>query len=335
MGSNFIRHIYNSYPEYKIYNLDLLTYAGNQDNLKDVEEKETALPVSKKRYHFIRGDVCDCTLLDNLFSKYHFNLVVNFAAETHVDRSLINMSDFIRTNIGGVRALIETMQENKVSRFVHISTDEVYGTIDEGQAHEESILKPSNPYAASKAAADLLLQTFMRAKTVPAIIVRSSNNYGPFQYPEKLIPLAISNLIEGRKIPVHGNGEHVRSWLHVEDFCRAVDNVVHRGRDFQIYNVSGEELTNLEVLRAVAAKVGRDFDSHREHIGDRPGADMRYALDSSKLQKELGWERKHKFEKSIAGVVDWYMRNRGWWEKIKGTPDYLTHYEKQSTGQWY
>lgn len=335
MGSNFIRHLYNSYPDYIIYNLDLLTYAGNLDNLKDIEEKETAIPVSEKRYHFIRGDVCDATLLENLFIKYNFDVVVNFAAETHVDRSLINMSDFIRTNIGGMHALIETTQKSKMPRLVHISTDEVYGTIDEGQAHEQSILNPSNPYAASKAAADLLLQTFMRAKTIPAIIIRSTNNYGPFQYPEKLIPLAISNLIEGKKIPIHGNGEHVRSWLHVEDFCRAVDAVVHRGRDFQVYNVSGEELTNLDVLRLVAAKVGRDFEQHREHVGDRPGADTRYAVDSSKLQKELGWQRMHTFEKVIPQVVDWYIGNRGWWDKIKGTPDYLTHYEKQSKGQWY
>lgn len=335
MGSNFVRHLYNSYPNYTIYNLDLLTYAGNPDNLKDIEEKEAVLPVSEKRYHFIRGDVCDASLLENLFTKYNFDAVVNFAAETHVDRSLINMSDFIRTNIGGVRALIETMQKHKMPRLIHISTDEVYGTIDEGQAHEESVLMPSNPYAASKAAADLLLQTFMRAKTIPAMIIRGTNNYGPFQYPEKLIPLSISNMIEGKKVPIHGNGEHVRSWLHVEDFCRAVDTVLHRGRDFEIYNVSGDERTNLQVLQAVAASLGLDFENHREHVDDRPGADTRYALNASKLQKELGWEKKHKFEEAIPGVVSWYTGNRIWWDKIKGTPDYMTHYDRQSKGKWY
>ncbi len=335
MGSNFVRHIYHSYPEYEIYNLDLLTYAGNQDNLTDIETLESGVHAKDKRYHFIYGDICDDRLLDILFQKHKFNIVVNFAAETHVDRSIISMNDFIRTNIGGTRSIIEAVRKYGSERLVHISTDEIYGCVEDGVSTEDSPLKPSNPYSSSKAAADLVVQSFIRTHEVPAIIVRGSNNYGPYQYPEKLIPLAISNFIEGKKVPVHGKGDHVRTWIHVQDFCNAVDTVMHRAPLFETYNISGEQKTNLEVLSLIANKLNIDLDLHKEHINDRPGADTRYAPDSTKLRTELGWQPAHSLEKSLGAVVDWYLDNREWWQKIKTKKEFLDHYEKQSKGQWY
>lgn len=335
MGSNFIRHLYRTYPDYQIYNLDLLTYAGNPDNLADIEELEYGAPAGRKRYHFIYGDICDDRLLKILFARHRFDMVVNFAAETHVDRSIIDMNDFIRTNVGGARSLIEAVRRYGVGRFVHISTDEIYGDVPHGIATEDSPLRPSNPYSSSKAAADLIIQSFIRTHKVPAIIVRGSNNYGPYQYPEKLIPLAISNLIEGKKVPVHGTGEHIRTWIHVEDFCRAVDTVMHNAPVYSMYNVSGEQQTNIGVLRHIAKHVGVDLDRHKEHITDRPGADTRYAPDSTKLRTELGWQPLHTLENSLGGVVAWYLKNRPWWEHIKQRKEFVDHYEKQAKGQWY
>jgi len=247
IGSNFIRYIYNKYPDCKIFNLDLLTYAGNPANLADIEEKENKRNPANQRCHFFRGDICDGALLANIFEKYNFDAVINFAAESHVDRSFVSVFDFIRTNVEGVRSLIEATRKYKVSRFVQISTDEIYGSVPEGFSTEDAPLKPSNPYAASKAAADLLVQSYIKTHQVPALIVRGSNNYGPFQYPEKLIPLAISNIIEGIKVPIHGSGEHRRTWIHVNDFCSAIDTALHKAPDYSIYNASGEEKTNLEI----------------------------------------------------------------------------------------
>lgn len=335
IGSNFIRHLYQVYPQYHIFNVDLLTYAGNPENLLDIETTEAALTISEKRYNFIYGDICDSRLLDIIFQRHNFAVVINFAAETHVDRSIINMSDFIRTNIGGVRSLIEAVRTYQVPRFIHISTDEIYGSVSSGRSNEESPLRPSNPYSSSKAAADLIVQSFIRTHQVPALIVRGSNNYGTYQYPEKLIPLAISNLIEGKKVPVHGAGQHVRSWLHVQDFCRAIDVILHQAPDYEVYNVAGYEKTNLEILSMITQNMGLDLVEYKEHIGDRPGADHRYAVDSSKLQDSLGWRPAHTLEGSLAEVIQWYVQHRAWWEKIKSKKEFLDHYEKQSNGQWY
>lgn len=335
IGSNFIRYFYHAHPDSQIYNLDLLTYAGNLENLADVEAHEAKLPLDKKSYYFIHGDICDITLLNQIFKEHQFDAVVNFAAETHVDRSIIDANKFIHTNIAGVRTLIEAVRTHKTPRLVHISTDEVYGDIREGQADERSALQPSNPYSSCKAAADLILQAFIRTHKVPAIIVRGSNNYGPYQYPEKFIPLAISNVLEGRKIPVHGTGEHVRSWLHVEDFCRAIDLILHRAPDFEVYNVAGEEKTNLEVLNLLCRELGTNAASVKEHVPDRPGADFRYAPDATKLQKELGWERKHAIATSMGDVVQWYTQNKDWWGRIRSKEEFLGHYTKQAAGQWY
>lgn len=332
IGSNFVRHIYNSYPGYEIVNLDLLTYAGNPENLLDVEIVDSKS--GKKRYHFVKGDICDERFVEDLFSKNNFDLAVHFAAESHVDRSIFNVLHFVRTNIEGTRVLLEQSRKYKIPRFIYISTDEVYGSIPKGYASEDHPLRPSNPYSASKAGADLLIQAYIKTHNFPAIIIRGSNNYGPYQYPEKLIPIAITNVVEGKKIPIHGNGRHKRSWLHVEDFCSAIDLVMHKGRNGDIYNVSGEEKNNLEVLELLTKHLGKDFHSYKECISDRPGADQRYAPDSAKLQQELGWKPKYVFEESIGGVVKWYLDNKDWWRKIRLKKGFSDHYERQSKGQW-
>lgn len=335
MGSNFVRFLYHKYPDYQIFNLDALTYAGNPENLADIETDETKLSQADKRYVFIKGDICDFVLLENLFDRYTFDLIFHFAAETHVDRSIFNVADFIRTNIEGTRSLLEIARKRHSPRFVHISTDEVYGSVPKGFSKEDAPLRPSNPYSTSKAGADMLVQAYIKTYHVPALIVRGSNNFGPYQYPEKLIPLAISNMIEGTKIPVHGSGQHVRSWLHVQDFCSAVDLVAHEGVEGDIYNVSGEPRTNVEVLQVIANYLGKNLDTHKNHINDRPAADLRYAPDSSKLQEALGWSRKYTLAASLDNVVKWYLDNRDWWQKIKLKKEFLDHYQKQSKAQWY
>lgn len=334
MGSCLIRHLYYAYPNYRIVNFDLLTYAGNLENLANIEKVELTLPETERRYRFIRGDICDEDHLRRLFSEHQFDLVANYAAETHVDRSIINMGDFIRTNIGGVRSLIEAVRVHRVPRFVHISTDEVYGSVEDGYSTEDAPLCASNPYSTSKAAADLIVQSFIRTHKVPALIVRGSNNFGPYQYPEKIIPLAVTNIIEGKKIPIHGRGEHRRRWIHVEDFCRAVDLIAHQAPDYEIYNVSGEEKTTFEILQLIARYLGVSLDQYREHVTDRPGADTRYAPDSTKLRRNLGWTPVYTVASSLGGVADWYLQNQDWWQKIKMRKEYSDHYEKQAKGQW-
>lgn len=333
IGSNFIRHIFFKYPEYRIVNLDALTYAGNKENLLDVQAaafQETATD----RYTFILGNVCDKDLLDRIFEKYIFKHIIHFAAETHVDRSIFNVSDFIETNVNGTRAIIETMRKHNNSRLVHISTDEVYGDVPRGFSNEEALLNPSNPYAASKAAAEMLIKAYMRTHMVSAIVIRGSNNYGPYQYPEKLIPLAISNMIEDKKIPVHGQGRQVRSWLHVRDFCSAIDLIMHQGQAFATYNVSGEEKSVLGVLHLIAPILGKELAGLANHINDRPGGDMRYAPDSSKLRTELSWQPKYSLASSLGDIVSWYLENKSWWEKIRLTQEYKNLYERQSQAKW-
>ncbi|MDO8443569.1 MAG: dTDP-glucose 4,6-dehydratase [Candidatus Azambacteria bacterium] len=335
IGSNFIRYIYNKYPGYKIFNLDLLTYAGNPENLLDIEQKEAAVDLVKKRYNFIHGDICDGAFLNDIFFQNNFDIVVNFAAESHVDRSFVNSFDFIRTNVEGARSLVEAARKHNVARFVQISTDEIYGSVPNGFSTEEAPFRPSNPYAASKAAADLLVQSYIKTHRVPALIVRGSNNYGPFQYPEKLIPLAVSNIIEGKKVPVHGSGEHRRSWLHVNDFCDAIDLIIHEATDHSIFNVSGEEKSNLEILEIISKNFGGSSEGLKEHTKDRPGADLRYAPDSSKLKLELGWFPKYNIEGSLTDIVSWYKDNQDWWRKIKSKKNYQDHYERQVKAEYY
>lgn len=334
IGSNFVRYFYHNQPKSCVVNLDLLTYAGNLENLRDIEELEQKLPEDSRRYHFVQGDICDQNLLEELFDKYQFDLVIHFAAESHVDRSIFNMSDFVRTNIEGTRTLIEAARRHAVLRFINISTDEVYGSVKDGYANEEWALKPSNPYSASKAGADLLVQAYIRTHEFPAVIIRGSNNYGPYQYPEKLIPLAITNLLEGKKVPVHGYGIQVRSWLYVQDFCRAIDTITHSDARHRIYNVAGEEKTNHDVLEVIARTLGKNLQEHRFHVSDRPGADLRYAVDASRLEREFGWQRVHNFEHEIGQVVQWYLDRSDWWRSIRLKQGFIEHYERQSKGQW-
>ncbi len=333
MGSNFVRFLYHKYPHYHLVNLDLLTYAGNPDNLKDIEEREAKSP--EKRYEFIRGDICDKASLDPIFQRYNFDVVVNFAAESHVDRSIVNSAQFIKTNVQGVHVLIELIREHQIPRFVQISTDEIYGDVAQGFSTEESHLRPSNPYSASKAAADLLVQAFMRTHKIPAIIVRGSNNFGPYQYPEKLIPLVISNFIDGQLVPVHGQGLHVRSWIHVLDFCSAVDIAMHEAADFSIYNASGILQRNIELIERIGKIFGKPYRHLIRYINDRPGGDLRYAVDSSKLTKEFGWEPTKSIETHLDGVIEWYHEHAPWWRKIKEKVEYKDHYERQSNAKYY
>ncbi|MBI5405852.1 dTDP-glucose 4,6-dehydratase [Candidatus Kaiserbacteria bacterium] len=335
MGSHFVRHLYHTYPHYRIINLDLLTYAGNPDNLRDVEIQEAALPPDKRRYVFVHGDICDETLLDKVFIKYPIAILAHFAAETHVDRSLSSVSDFIRTNVEGTRTLLEAARRYAVPHTVHISTDEVYGNMPEGFSYEDTLLNPSNPYSTSKAAGDMLARTYQKVYDLPVSVVRSGNNYGSHQYPEKLIPLTITNLLEGRPIPVHGTGEHVRSWVSVEDFSRAVDVIAHSSHAPDVYNIEGEYRTNLEIIALVARHLGKNHEHHLVFVNDRPNADLRYAPFGEKLRQKLGWKRRHSVDTAIGDVVDWYLANNEWWKALKAKKEYKEQYEKQSKAQWY
>ncbi len=335
MGSHFIRRLYTKYPGYHIVNLDLLTYAGNPENLSDIVSLDQVHAVEQQRYTHITGDICDEALVGELFKKYDFDLVVHFAAESHVDRSIFHFGDFIRTNIEGTRVILEAVRKYDVSRMVHISTDEVYGSVPEGLSSEDAPLNPSSPYAASKTSGDMLARTYATIYNIPVSIVRSSNNFGTHQYPEKLIPLTLTNLLNEQKIPVHGDGTHVRSWLHVEDFCDAVDRIAHDDKPFSIFNITGEHRSNLEVIQAIAAHLGKDPKEYITHVNDRPSADMRYAPDSRKIEHDLGWKRMHDFDASIKEVIDWYQENESWWTSIRSRKEFLDHYERQSKAQWY
>lgn len=334
IGSNFIRYLYNKYPDYKLYNFDFLTYAGNLDNLSDIEKAESKKKKSEKRYHFIHGDICDPILVGKTFQNIKPDIVINFAAESHVDRSIIDSRYFFRTNVIGVHNLVDIVIKQKIPKFIQISSDEVYGDVLKGVSKETSPLRPSNPYSASKASSDLLVQAHIRTHKLPALIVRGSNNFGPFQYPEKLIPLAITNLLENKKIPIHGNGMQQRKWLHVEDFCSAIDLVAHKGKLFSIYNVAGTEMTNLDIIKEISNVLHKDYRKEIIFIKDRPGGDLRYAVDGTKIKKELGWKITYRVPVSIASVVDWYLNNKTWWKKVRNNKEFKIHYEKQYKSEY-
>jgi len=319
IGSNFIRHIMNKYPEYKIVNLDKMTYAGNPENLRDIEKDP--------HYKFVRGCVADENLVNELFSGEKPDAIIHFAAESHVDRSIHGSLDFVQTNVMGTRVMLDAAKNYKIERFIYISTDEVYGDIEVGSFKEEDPFRPNSPYSASKAAGDLLTRAYFKTFRVPVVITRSSNNYGPYQYPEKLIPLFITNLLEGRKVPLYGDGLNVRDWLYVLDNCRGIDMILHRGKDGEAYNIGGDnEKTNREITDIVLKELGKD-ESWIEYVKDRPGHDRRYSLDSTKIKK-IGWEPKYDFETAIREKIDWYRNNVDWWKKIK-SGEYLEFYNKQ------
>lgn len=307
IGSNFIRYIIKKYPQYKIINLDKLTYAGNLDNLKDIE--------NNSNYTFVKGDICDIRLVDELTKDVE--AIVNFAAESHVDRSIIDASDFIRTNIDGTYNLLEATKRHKISRLIHCSTDEIYGSIDEGSFKETSPLSPSSPYAASKAAADMVVHSYRVTFNLPAIVARSSNNFGPYQYPEKIIPLFITNALEDKPVPLYGDGMNVRDWLYVIDNCEAIDLILHKGKEGEIYNIGGgNELKNIDLTRMVLKILGKP-ESLIQPVKDRPGHDRRYSLDCSKIKKDLDWTPRFDFERALEETVKWYVDNQWWWKKLR------------------
>lgn len=306
IGSNFIRHMLKKYDQYKITNLDKQTYAGNPDNLRNIEKNPN--------YSFVLGDICDPSVVDRVMQKADH--VVHFAAESHVDRSIEDASAFVRTNILGTFTLLESARKNNVSRFIHISTDEVYGSRERGSFKEKDILTPSSPYSSSKAGSDLLAQSYFITHKLPVIITRCTNNFGPYQYPEKLIPLFITNLIENKKVPVYGTGKNVRDWICVIDHCKAVDFVLHNGAPGEIYNIGGgAERSNIEITKKIIKILGAN-ESMIEYVEDRKGHDFRYSLNCTKLRK-LGWSPENGFNEALESTVRWYVKNRWWWEKLK------------------
>jgi len=308
IGSNFIRHMLGAYPDDKIVNLDYLTYAGNLNNLKTCD--------TNPHYTFVRGDICDHTLVNAVMEKLGIDTVVHFAAESHVDRSIADASVFVKTNVLGTHILLEAAKERNVRKFIHISTDEVYGSIRVGSFRETDILSPSSPYSSSKAGSDLLALSYFTTYDLPVIITRCTNNFGPYQYPEKLIPLFVTNLLDGKKVPVYGTGKNVRDWIHVGDHCRAIDFLLNRGNSGEIYNIGGEnEKTNLEITEKVLTLLEKD-DSMIEYVQDRPGHDFRYSLNCTKLRR-LGWNPSRSFEEALRDTVSWYAENEWWWRPLK------------------
>ena len=296
----------NKYPDYNIINLDKLTYAGNLENFKEIE--------TNPNYSFVRGDIRDPHLVHEVMKNVDY--VVHFAAESHVDRSIEDGSIFVKTNVLGTYILLQNSLECKVKKFIHISTDEVYGSTKSGSFGETDILTPSSPYSSSKAGSDLLAQSYYITYGLPVIITRCTNNFGPYQYPEKLIPLFVTNLLENKKVPVYGTGTNVRDWIYVLDHCKAVDFVLHSGNEGEIYNVSGgNEKTNIEITYKILELLGKE-ESMIEYVKDRPGHDFRYSLNCSKL-KELGWEPGYSFDEALETTVKWYIEYKWWWEKLK------------------
>lgn len=320
IGSNFIHYVLARYPSYRIINLDKLTYCGNLDNLCEVAHQPNLL--------FVKGDIADKERVMGILQDEGVDCIVNFAAESHVDRSIEDPGIFLRTNVLGTQVLLEGTREKKVPRFMQISTDEVYGSLDpDGYFTETTSLRPNSPYAASKTAADLMVRAYVKTYGIDAIITRCSNNFGPYQFPEKLIPLMISNAMEDKELPVYGDGLNVRDWIYVEDHCQALDIILHQGKSGEIYNIGGaSERTNIEVVRTILEIVGKP-ESLIRFVKDRPGHDRRYAMDFSKLTKELDWEPTVSFEEGMKRTVTWYVEHQAWWQRIK-TGEYLKYYER-------
>ena len=321
IGSNFINYILSSRKDFFIVNLDKLTYAGNLENLKNCE--------SNKNYVFIRGDIVNAELVNYIFEKYEIKYVINFAAESHVDRSISGSEIFFRTNVIGTNVLLEASRRFKVERFLQISTDEVYGSLGPtGLFTENTPLSPNSPYSASKAAADMMVQAFHHTYGLPTLITRCSNNYGPLQFPEKLIPLMIINTLQNKKLPVYGDGMNVRDWIYVIDHNKAVELVFEQGKPGEVYNIgASNEIPNLEIVKLILKNLGKD-KSLIEFVKDRPGHDRRYAIDSSKIQNELGWKPDFNFDSAIKHTIDWYLKNKNWWNKII-TGEYQQYYAQQ------
>ena len=322
IGSNFVRYLLDADPNYSVINVDKLTYAGNLENLSDLS--------SSPRYHFIRADIADASAMEELIGK-GVEAIVNFAAESHVDRSIEDPNVFIRTNILGTFVLLEALRKifpKRKIRFLHISTDEVYGSLGESGAFtEKTPLAPNSPYSASKASADMMVRAYHHTFGLPALVTRCSNNYGPYQFPEKLMPLMISNAMEDKELPMYGDGLNIRDWIHVIDHCRGLERVLLHGKEGEVYNIGGQsERTNLSVAYTILDCLGKPHSLIR-FVADRPGHDRRYAIDFSKIGKELGWRPTVSFEEGVRLTIEWYQTHRSWWKKIK-TGEYLAYYKR-------
>jgi len=309
IGSNFVRYMLQNYPGVKVINFDKLTYAGNLENLKDVE--------NNPNYHFVRGDICYQELVEYVVQEFDIDVIVNFAAESHVDRSILGPEIFIRTNVLGTQVLLEVTKKFGIEKFIQISTDEVYGSLGSvGKFTEDMPLLPNSPYAASKASADLLCRAYFKTFDVPVIITRCSNNFGPYQFPEKLIPLMIINALNDKPLPVYGDGKNVRDWIYVLDHCRAIDFVIQKGKPGEIYNIgASNEWQNIDIVKLILKKLGKP-ESLIKFVKDRPGHDRRYAMDWTKIKNELGWEPVYTFEEAITETINWYIQNENWWRRI-------------------
>lgn len=324
IGSNFILYWLKNNTEDTVVNFDKLTYAGNLENLKTVE--------TNPHYSFVEGDICDPQLVNSVLETNHIDTIVHFAAESHVDRSIMDPAPFVKTNIVGTYTLLEAALKNKIKRFHHISTDEVCGSLELGtkdKFNEHTPYDPRSPYSASKAASDHLVRAYFVTYGLPITLSNCSNNFGPYHFPEKLIPLAITNLIEGKKVPVYGDGLHVRDWLYVEDHCRAIDLILQKGKIGETYFIGGttEDIPNIEVVKKIIKLLGKDT-SFIEYVKERPGHDRRYAMDWTKINRELGWKPQFDFDTNLRSTVEWFVKNRAWWERVK-SGEYQKYYKKQ------
>lgn len=321
IGSNFINYILDSRDDYNIINLDKLTYAGNLENLVPSEHK--------KNYHFIKGDITNFELVHYIFERYKIKHVIHFAAESHVDRSILGSEIFYKTNVMGTNVLLEVARKFEVERFLQVSTDEVYGSLGkEGLFSENTPLSPNSPYSSSKAAADMMVMSFYHTYGMPVLITRCSNNYGSYQFPEKLIPLMIINSINNKKLPVYGDGLYVRDWIYVIDHNKAVELVFEKGKIGEVYNIgASNEMPNIKIIKLILSHLKKG-EELIEYVKDRPGHDRRYAIDSSKIQTQLGWKAAFTFENAIADTIDWYLKNENWWKRII-SGEYQKYYEMQ------
>lgn len=320
IGSNFVLYMLQQYPEYEIINVDSLTYAGNLENLKSVE--------NNPKHTFVKADITDAKTMDELVSQ-GVDVIVNFAAESHVDRSILEPDVFVKTNVLGTQVLLDAARKYEITKFVQVSTDEVYGTLgDTGFFTEKTPLEPNSPYSSSKAGGDLLVRAYHETFGLPVNITRCSNNYGPYQFPEKLIPLMISKALADESLPIYGDGLNVRDWLYVEDHCSAIDLVIHKGKNGEVYNVGGHnERTNIQIVKTILEQLGKP-ESLMTFVKDRPGHDRRYGIDPTKIMSELGWKPKHNFETGIKETIAWYLQNKEWWTRIQSGA-YQEYYAKQ------
>lgn len=320
IGSNFVRYFLRVHPEVTVVNFDKLTYAGNMENLDDV--------AGNPRYKFFRGDICNRENVEAAYVEHSIDTIVHFAAESHVDRSILGAGIFVQTNVLGTNVLLEVAKNRGVDRFLHVSTDEVYGSLGPtGKFVETTPLHPNSPYAASKAGSDLIALAYQHTFGVPVIVTRCSNNYGPYQFPEKLIPLMIANAIDGKPLPVYGDGMNIRDWLFVEDHCSAVDVVLYKGKVGEVYNIGGcTELKNIDIVRLILRQLQKP-ESLIRFVKDRPGHDLRYAMDATKIRQELGWKPTHEFETGIKETIEWYLKHEMWWRRII-SGEYQNYYKR-------